>query len=596
MGDAPVVTAGGGHIGPIGFELELAIAVGEALQVVRRLEGGLAVDPLRRLELGQRAPAGLLQRPIDEFARAHVEALVLGTDALGEGRDDVVVGAALARRIEQLGAQQNVLVAAALIEVVVLDEHGRGQHDVGEFRRCGHEMLVHAHEQILARKARLHLALLRRDLHRVHVLDEQRRHGRPIPQVGAVAREHGADARHVERAHLGIERVEAFDEGLVPVEDGAVIVEGAATFVQPSPRDRRDAQRRVHVVRTVALAGEAVAQPEERARGGADEAGKAFDLGNGEAGDGARPLGRLVGQMRLEFLRHIGVAVHVVPVGEPLAEQYVHDGAGERAVGAGLHAQRDVGLGHGAVLVDVDGDDLGAALLPRLDGVMHDVDLGVHRVGAPDHDQIGFRHLARIDAGQAARAGDETRPGERRADGGEHLRVLLHVAQAIDAVAHDEAHGAGIVIGPHRLGAVAALGGEHGLGGDVEGRIPGDPLELLGALLALAAQGVHQAVGMMQALGIARDLGADDTVRVRVLCRSVDAADAVVADELDVERAGGGAIVRAGRMPDLVLQLDVHRAPELAQASSAGKLDEFGSFREYRELGRLHSRPPIPQA
>ena len=100
---------------------------------------------------------------------------MLGADALGQRADDLVVGAALARRLDQLGAQHDVLVAAALVDVVVLQEHGGRQHHVGHLRGRRHELLVHADEQVLAREARLHLALLGRHLHRVHVLDEAAR-------------------------------------------------------------------------------------------------------------------------------------------------------------------------------------------------------------------------------------------------------------------------------------------------------------------------------------------------------------------------------------------------------------------------------------
>ena len=55
---------------------------------------------------------------------------------------------------------------------------------------------------------------------------------------------------------------------------------------------------------------------------------------------------------------------------------------------------------------------------------------------------------------------------------------------------------------------------------------------------------------MMDALGIARDLGADDAGRVAVVLGAVDAADAVRSEQLDVERAGRRAIMRAGRMAD----------------------------------------------
>ena len=49
--------------------------------------------------------------------------------------DHLVVGAAFAGRLDQLRPEQNVLVAAALVDVVVLEEHGRRQHDVGHRAR-----------------------------------------------------------------------------------------------------------------------------------------------------------------------------------------------------------------------------------------------------------------------------------------------------------------------------------------------------------------------------------------------------------------------------------------------------------------------------
>ena len=94
----------------------------------------------------------------------------------------------------------------------------------------------------------------------------------------------------------------------------------------------------------------------------------------------------------------------------------MHDRAGQRAVGAGPQQHRHVGLLHGAVHVDVDRDDLGAAFFAGARRMRHHVDLGRHRVGAPDHHQVGFRHLARIGAGELAGAGDEAGPGRVDAD------------------------------------------------------------------------------------------------------------------------------------------------------------------------------------
>ena len=188
----------------------------------------------------------------------------------------------------------------------------------------------------------------------------------------------------------------------------------------------------------------------------------------------------------------------------------MHDAAGEGAVGAGPQQDLDVGLLHGVVVVDVDRRDLGAAFLPRAHRMRHHIDLGVHGIGAPDHDQVGDAHLARIDAGDLAGADGKTDAGDVGADGRVEARIFLHMRKAVDAVAHHQPHGAGIVIGPDRFGAELALGGVEAIGDFVERLVPGNPRELPGALRPGAAQRMHQPVRMMDALGIARDLGADD--------------------------------------------------------------------------------------
>ena len=235
---------------------------------------------------------------------------------------------------------------------------------------------MHGDEQVLAREAGLHLALLGRHLHRVHVLDEERRHLRAVLDVGGIAGEHRADARLVEHAHFRVGDVEALDQRLVPVIDGAIVVEAAAALVQPGAGDRGNAQRGMHVVGAVAGAGEAVAQPEIGARRGAHHLRKGLDLGDGQAGDGAGPLGRARCEMRFQLARAIGVFLEVRPVGEAIAEQHVHDGAGQRAVGARQGRQMQIGQFGGGGAVRIDNNELGAPLAPRLRDVGHHIDLG----------------------------------------------------------------------------------------------------------------------------------------------------------------------------------------------------------------------------
>ncbi len=132
-------------------------------------------------------------------------------------------------------------------------------------------------------------------------------------------------------------------------------------------------------------------------------------------------------------------------------------------------------------------------------------------------------------------------------------RILHDVAQALDAVALHEPHGSGIEEGPDRLAAV--------LGGNIleapchliERLVPAHRLEGLDAdaLLADPSQRRFQAARMMDALGIARDLGADHTAGVGVLLGAPDPADGMRVDPFDFERAAAWAVMGTGGMDDI---------------------------------------------
>ena len=352
----------------------------------------------------------------------------------------------------------------------------------------------------------------------------------------------------------------------VEVKHRAVVVEGAAAFQAPRAGDRGDAACRMHVDRAVARARKSIAQPKICALVLADELGECFDRFHGRAGDLRRPLRIARAQMRGEFARRVGVAVEIIPIRFVVAEQAMHHRAGKRAIGTRPDQHRQVGLPHGPVHVDIDGDDLGAALLAGARGMGHHIDLGVHRIGAPDHDQIGFRHLARIGAGEAAGAGDKSGPGRIDADGGKEAGILLGVAQAVDAVTHHIAHRPGIKVRPDRFRAVRLLGASKLLGDEIERVVPGDRAELPAALRAGSAQRLLQPVWMVHPLRIARDLGADDARRVVVVLSAADAADRVVAKDLDLERAGRWAIVRTGRCEDPGANGLIHRGRSLSRS------------------------------
>ena len=200
----------------------------------------------------------------------------------------------------------------------------------------------------------------------------------------------------------------------------------------------------------------------------------------------------------------------------------------------------------GPRLVRVDHHEGRIPRLPRLGDVGHDVDLGGGRIATPDDDQVRLRHLARVRAHVCADPGPPAVAGKARADGLVLPRIAHDVAEPIDAVALHQAHGAGVVVGPDRLKAVRLRRADERVGDQVERIVPADGAEGAVALLAGALQRLREAPRVMHALGVARDLGADDARSVVVLPRAPDGTDPVRCQPLDLQRAGRRAVVGAG--------------------------------------------------
>ena len=160
----------------------------------------------------------------------------------GERVDHRVVRPAFPRRIDQLRPDLEVGVPAGLIEIVVLHEHRRRQHDVGPAGGFGHELFVGADEQVLAREAAAHKVAVGADGERVLVLDEQRVHRRAVAEFRAVAGQHGADPAHVHHADGQIADIQPLDQRLVPVVEAAVAPQRAAALVRPGARHGRRAR------------------------------------------------------------------------------------------------------------------------------------------------------------------------------------------------------------------------------------------------------------------------------------------------------------------------------------------------------------------
>ena len=356
--------------------------------------------------------------------------------------------------------------------------------------------------------------------------------------------EHAGDAAHVQLADRRVAVLKTFDQGLVPAVDAALAPGGAAPLVPPLAAHGRQAGHGVHVGRAVAAAGEAVADADEGAVGGAVQAGEGLDLLHREPGDCRCPLGAAGGEVRLELGRAVGVAGHEAAVRIAVAEGDVHGGAGQRRVRAGAQGQVHVGSGGARRAVGIDHHQLGAALLPGAGDVAHQVDLGGDGVAAPHHDQVGLRHLPRVRAPDVAHPRLPPGGGDGGADRHLLARVAHDVAQPLDAVALHQAHGAGGVIGPDGKRAVLRRRVAEGIGDPAERLVPANAGELAGALRPRAQQGMGETVRMVGPLGVAPNLRADDARGVAVV-GPAHGADAGAVEHLDIQRTGGRTIVRA---------------------------------------------------
>ena len=119
------------------------------------------------------------------------------------------------------------------------------------------------------------------------------------------------------------------------------------------------------------------------------------------------------------------------------------------------------------------------------------------------------------------------------------------MSEALDSVAHHEAHRSGVEVWPYALRSELALDGQKIVRDAVERFVPPDRRKLPASLGADATKRLSEPIRMMDALPIPSHLGADDPRRIGLVARPVDAADTLSADHLDVESANRGTVVRA---------------------------------------------------
>ena len=122
--------------------------------------------------------------------------------------------------------------------------------------------------------------------------------------------------------------------------------------------------------------------------------------------------------------------------------------------------------------------------------------------------------------------------------------------EALDSVAHHKTHCARVKVRPHALRPEFALDRQEVVGDAVERLVPTGRCELAAPLRANASKRLGQPIGVVDALVVTSDFGADDAGCVGLIPRAMDPADALAPNHLDVESTNRGAVVRTdGRTP-----------------------------------------------
>ena len=108
----------------------------------------------------------------------------------------------------------------------------------------------------------------------------------------------------------------------------------------------------------------------------------------------------------------------------------------------------------------------------------------------------------------------------------------------MDAVALHQPHGARIIVEPDRFRTMGGLSLFEFFGDQIKGCIETRLFPLPLAFGARPDQRLERSVRMMDALGIARHLGADNTCGVAVVGITTNPADTVVRQQFNLKRTG----------------------------------------------------------
>jgi len=229
--------------------------------------------------------------------------------------------------------------------------------------------------------------------------------------------------------------------------------------------------------------------------------------------------------MRLQLGEAVRAAIDVCAIFQAIAQNDVHHAEGECSVGSRMDDEMLVGERCSPRLVWVD-DDQPCTVPTGLFNEGPEVNIVAVNVRAPRDDEAGicevFRRSAKantVDAGQR-------RSTSRSADGAVELRSSQPMKKtAVHRGVAQLADGSGVAVGQDALGAMLVGDLLEPRSDLVQRLVPGDAFEGLGLAAlwqrsfwnaCLAAHGIEQAIGRVDAVEILRHLAAEKAARDRV--------------------------------------------------------------------------------
>src|SRR5271165_2230884 len=342
--------------------------------------------------------------------------------------------------VREMSALQDVPVATLQHALAVLADEGlvvvrQGRTavvagDAVADRRSGRAPRDRDHD---CKRARDHFVLFRADHHRVGVVHHQRGDRRVQAQLPGQrpAQQELVDHPGPRRGQLRVQQ-----RGPVHRERPQRQLQQPAANPAPGPGQRRQAGDRAHRLPAPGVPLDRHPDPDHRRLGGGVLPGQGADVIDRDAGLLRSPFRGVTLNALGQLLVSDGVIPDVGLIGESLADDDVHHGQRERAVGAGPDRDVPVRVRGRPVPDRVDHHDLGAAAL-RLGHERPQVQVRRDHVAGPDEDVAGVNQALRIhprgraDSHGVGRAGAGVAVGSLGDRGAELVEERVSYVQAV---------------------------------------------------------------------------------------------------------------------------------------------------------------------